>query len=1014
MRNLKKLFAVVMVVAMLASIMVPALAAGFEFEEKAEMLRDLGLFQGYSATDLGLGDDMTREQALALMLRVMGLEDEVKAMTEEEVAEQMARVVDPETITPTWAKPYVAYAIKNGLTKGIDSSTLPNVKFAGQLKVTGKEFINFMLNGMGYNAAWDDVLNMAARVEMLEPGDVLKFADISALTRDHAVGIMASALTGITADGITLAEALVKAGAVDEEKMIAYGLYEPAATPTPVPVELTAEAYADTLVQVTVVFSDKVDADSAKKADNYKINGGDIKIEKAELKDDGVTVVLTLEFASADKIKNQDKFDLTIKGVKAADGTEIKETTLKDLEFFDDTIPTVVDAQVVGKDTIKVIFSEPVKAKTTEIDGETTIYKLNKADFVVNNGKLFVKEVVLQNNYTEAMVKLYSTLKEGEATIQVKSTVEDFAGFGVIGKIIALNVVKDTEAPVVIGYEDAKPNGVTLIFSEDIQFDGKNVNEWYHTNSKNIVDDVTIDGNKATLKFNTNEMPQGTAYVYVEKEAVKDYWDNKNTKQMIQIEVELDTTPPEVKEVKQGDGEDIVVVEFSEEMNKNSIEDEDNYTILDKDGEEQKKLVKTATAKDDNKKVELKLSKKISGEFTLIIKDVEDTAGNKIVEGSYEFTIVDKTPPKPADVKVYLYNPGKADQMIKIDFGEEMAVEGKYSVDDIEKYQYKDGNTWKAIKSLKEVELDVVDDGRAVEIRIPADVEGNKSFKDKDELMIGRVADAAGNYTDDLYFVKQMKVLDTVDIDSVEATARDTVKIKFADEVNFEIEDFTVVQSVYGSVYGKDYEVAEIVDIAVEKGKTVATIKLTEKLPYTWADGEVQLKIKESPETENYYGVPVKSGSENIKDKIAPELFADDNDGNDFGKGDNDPGIKDYLKIGDKDSFKFTLYFSEDVKAKNGRIDLAASDFIIRIDGTAYKAGIDFEIDSISGEEVVFEILKKEEVEVDGNKYYEVKGDLEIELVDEPGYLVDGNDNVVAKFDTIEYEDLEFTRPTTP
>ena len=199
MRNLKKLFAVVMVVAMLASIMVPALAAGFEFEEEAEMLRDLGLFQGYSATDLGLGDDLTREQALALMLRVMGLEDEVKAMTEEEVAEQMARVVDPETITPTWAKPYVAYAIKNGLTKGIDSSTLPNVKFAGQLKVTGKEFINFMLNGMGYNAAWDDVLNMAARVEMLEPGDVLKFADISALTRDHAVGIMASALTGITA-----------------------------------------------------------------------------------------------------------------------------------------------------------------------------------------------------------------------------------------------------------------------------------------------------------------------------------------------------------------------------------------------------------------------------------------------------------------------------------------------------------------------------------------------------------------------------------------------------------------------------------------------------------------------------------------------------------------------------------------------------------------------------------------------------------------------------------------------
>ncbi|NLK67787.1 MAG: surface-layer protein, partial [Clostridiaceae bacterium] len=158
MRNLKKLFAVVMVVAMLASMMVPALAAGVEYEDEATILQDLGLFQGYGAGELGLADDLTREQGLALMLRVMGLEDEVKAMTEEEVAAELARVVDPETVTATWAKPYVAYAVKNGLTKGIDASILPNVKFAGQLKMTGKEFINLMLNGMGYATAWDDVL----------------------------------------------------------------------------------------------------------------------------------------------------------------------------------------------------------------------------------------------------------------------------------------------------------------------------------------------------------------------------------------------------------------------------------------------------------------------------------------------------------------------------------------------------------------------------------------------------------------------------------------------------------------------------------------------------------------------------------------------------------------------------------------------------------------------------------------------------------------------------------------
>ena len=57
MRNLKKLFAVVMVVAMLASMMVPALAAGVEYEDEATILQDLSLFQGYGAGELGLADD---------------------------------------------------------------------------------------------------------------------------------------------------------------------------------------------------------------------------------------------------------------------------------------------------------------------------------------------------------------------------------------------------------------------------------------------------------------------------------------------------------------------------------------------------------------------------------------------------------------------------------------------------------------------------------------------------------------------------------------------------------------------------------------------------------------------------------------------------------------------------------------------------------------------------------------------------------------------------------------------
>ena len=359
MRNLKKLFAVIMAVAMLASVMVPALAAeGFKYEAEAKKLYDLGLFKGNSETSYepDLGTALNRQAGLALAIRLMGKDAEVAAMTQEEIATQLAKIVDANEISD-WAKPYAAYAVKNGLTNGIDPNILPNVKFGAQLDLTGKEFINFVLKAMGYQVAWDDVLTKAASIGMLSAGDAVTFGTTAVMTRDLAVGVMASALGGTTASGVTLAQALIDAGAVSAEAMAAAGFFTPTATPEPTPAVLEATASTTNNIQINVVYNEEVDKDSATKLDNYKLSKGDI--EKAELQDDGVTVVLTLKYASA---KNQeDKVDLTIKNVKSTSGIVIAETTLKDILFLDKDIPTVVDAQVVGKDTVKVIFSEPMK-----------------------------------------------------------------------------------------------------------------------------------------------------------------------------------------------------------------------------------------------------------------------------------------------------------------------------------------------------------------------------------------------------------------------------------------------------------------------------------------------------------------------------------------------------------------------------------------------------------------------------------------------------------------------------
>ena len=101
-----------------------------------------------------------------------------------------------------------------------------------------------------------------------------------------------------------------------------------------------------------------------------------------------------------------------------------------------------------------------------------------------------------------------------------------------------------------------------------------------------------------------------------------------------------------------------------------------------------------------------------------MIENVEDKSDNKIAKTTVPFTVGDKTPPDHKEFVATLYKAGKEGQMLKIDFKDTMATDGNYSVTDVEKYVILDANKDK-IKMLEDidgVEIDVVDDGKSVEI----------------------------------------------------------------------------------------------------------------------------------------------------------------------------------------------------------------------------------------------------------------------------------------------------------
>lgn len=998
MRNLKKILAVITVIAMLASMMVvPALAEGFKYENEAKVLNDLGLMAGY-----GLGDEVNRAQGIVFALKAAGKAAEVEAMSDEEAAKILDELVVDKDQVPAWAVKWVAYAVKNGFTSGVDASVAPKVKFAPTQSMTAAELLVWLMNiGMGYKVGTDVAVSEAVNAGIITLSQAMEFGPKAALVRDDVAGIIYGACkNGVNADGTRFIESLINAGFISKEAAIAAGLVEA----VPEKFEVVG-AIALNLVQVEVEFNQPVDEDSAKDKGNYKIDK--VVIKNVDLLDDGKTVVLT--FDADDARKQQDKVDLTIDGVKSANGKKIEKTTIKGIEFIDTEIPTVVDGSVIGSDTIKIVFSEPMDPKTVK-----------KANFSVNNGKLYIKDVKLQNNYTEALVELYSTLKEGEVTVQVKSGNEDFAGFGVVGKLLTLTVVEDKEAPYVVGYEKASKNGVTLIWNEDIKFNGAvDLDDYYHTNSKNYAgpdekdrggitnmdDYVKIEGNKLTIKFDAKERPMPeVAYVYVLKEAVKDYWGNKNTQQMIKVEYDADEEPPVVEEIEVK-SQSQIVIKFNEELDGDSAQDKKNYTLLDKNGKEIKGIIKKAGYA--NKKVTITFNEDLNGDYAIVIEKVKDTSDNEIEKVTISFTVEDKTKPDISKFKAKIYKAGEVDQLLKVSFGEAMATEGKYSVLDLEKYTV----GGRILADIDDVEITAVDDNKAVEIKIPSkkdlieDGVKESDIKAEDYLnvtpgmyiTVTRVADAAGNYMSEPSWTGTIEASSYIEIDKVEATARDKIVITLKDELHdFEIDDLLIttladITDDEGKLENdlKALKYAEVDTSLNDDGNTVITITLAEKLTHeAKSENKTVYVYVIGEESENVYGETLKKDYKKkweVPDKIAPELYDDGND------------KTDYLKVY-ADSF-IGIKFSEPMKdLRPADWARAGNDLIVTANGDVLVNGVGYVVVGLDNDDNT--VIK---IRLLGD-YVGFDGDIEIATAEKINYLKDAAGNKIAKFEIDSFE----------
>ena len=141
-----------------------------------------GLFLG-SEGSFNLNEPLTRAEGIVVTIRILGKEAEAKESTADITF----------TDVPDWAKPYVAYAVGNGISNGY-SSTL----FGSSDHMTAAQFITLTLRAMGFKDGddfmWDTSYDKALEIGLIQRASHTQYVHSNLFMRDDVALIAHNAI----------------------------------------------------------------------------------------------------------------------------------------------------------------------------------------------------------------------------------------------------------------------------------------------------------------------------------------------------------------------------------------------------------------------------------------------------------------------------------------------------------------------------------------------------------------------------------------------------------------------------------------------------------------------------------------------------------------------------------------------------------------------------------------------------------------------------------------------------
>lgn len=839
-RIMKRALSSLLVFALVLTLLVPAFAfaADKTTEQKFNELKEKGLLNGVEDGSAALDRELTRAELAAILVRLFKLEP---------ITGQSTFIDVPAN---HWAqKEGVIEAVaKAGL---MGSTTTYSKTFSPDAKLTIAEVAKVAVSALGLT------VDQNAKIDGVQPWaapyvDAALKAGLIAQAKDYH----ANANRGILVDA-------------------AYVIYTTKINPVTGATKVES-VKADNLKQVVVTFDGTVDQTSAEDTNNYSITG--LNVGLAELQEDGKTVVLTLKDSAEDKFTNQKSVSLTVDGVKSTVNDKYVAKFTGTFTPVDVTIPSIKEVKALGTKAFQVQFSEPVQEATAKA---LSNYKVD--------GKSLIGTV--DYNYPDT-VFISTTLTTGDHKLSV-ANVKDFFDLKVNVIDLPFTVVEDTAAPEIVSAKSYDLNKVVVEFNEPV----KSVAKAYHT-SESKTGTIAIKGNKVTVTFSTNNkfgMNDTTIYL----NGVEDYSGNKADRN-ITFKPELDREAPTVKDVVvdvDDNGNHVISVVFSEDVNKEDAEKGSNYTFKKSDGKalsgyglnSKGNPIGNVHYVQSNTTAEITLNGKIpAGTYTLDVSGIRDVAtiANTMVPYSYEFKVADKSAPKISSAWFERSEPYKSgtksvfDYSFYVQFSKDMASEGNGSVVDKNKYNLTENATfdpttgeisntptWSVLPTSAEVDM-VAPDTVRISFTSEKDYEKASGLA----FRVTLVTDTKGNWIGGSEYIGYSKKVIAKNQLAIHITAA-----KALDPTTIEVTFDGRLQTIDPSDFRVNGTSVQYSTHRNSGANTIVTFTLDEKyaLPYDVKDKDGNAYqfgvVRDVTYTENAFGVKVAKEFKDIADLISPE-----------------------------------------------------------------------------------------------------------------------------------------------